>query len=109
MLGSIPPKYRELVVSKEHSEVVGNSAPKVLKKERGVFTNCLQLVNHTSDSSLPIKGKSSDGLPAEVLTGRFLKLSPLVREFQRTHFATEHSRQVCCFVNATTLLPSPNI
>ena len=30
MLGGITPKYRELVASKEHSEVVGNSAPKVL-------------------------------------------------------------------------------
>ena len=39
-----------------------------------MFTNCLQLVNHTSDSSLPIKGKSSDGLPAEVLTGRLFWL-----------------------------------
>ena len=69
------------MASTEHSDVAGNSAPKVLKKERGVFTNCLQLVNHTSDSSRPIKGKSSDGLPAEVLTGRFIKLSPLVRQF----------------------------
>lgn len=73
MLGGISPKYGEFVASKEHSEVVGNSAPKVLSKERGVFTNCLQLVNHTSDFSLPIKGKSSDGLPAEVLTGRLQK------------------------------------
>ena len=61
MLGGIPPKYRELVASKGHSDVVGNTAPKVLKKERGVFTNCLQLVNHTSDTSLSIKDKSSNG------------------------------------------------
>ena len=57
-----------------------------------MFTNCLQLVNHTSDSSLPIKVKSSDGLPAEVLTGRFIKLSAVLRQFKRTHFATERSR-----------------
>ena len=63
------------MASKEHSDVVGNSAPKVLKKERGVFTNCLQLVNHTSDSSLPIKGKSSDGPPAEVLPGVYKTLT----------------------------------
>ena len=29
-IGGIPPKYRELVASKEHSDVVGKSAPKVL-------------------------------------------------------------------------------
>ena len=44
-----------------------------------MFTNCLQLVNHTSDSSLPIKGKSSDGLLAEVLTGSYkVKLTKAV-------------------------------
>ena len=38
MLGGIPPKYRELVASKELSDVVGYSAPKVLyKKKRGVY------------------------------------------------------------------------
>ena len=30
MLGGIPPKYREFVAAYKHSEVVGNSAPKVL-------------------------------------------------------------------------------
>ena len=30
ILGGISPKYGEFVASKEHSEVVGNSAPKVL-------------------------------------------------------------------------------
>ena len=30
MLGGIPPKYRELVASKEQAEGVGNSAPEVL-------------------------------------------------------------------------------
>ena len=34
----------------------------------------IQDVIHTSDYSLPIKGKSSDGLPAEVLTGRLFWL-----------------------------------
>ena len=46
--------------------------------------------------TLPFKDKSSDGLPAEVLTGRFIKLSALLRQFQSTHFATENCRQVCC-------------
>ena len=44
------------------------------KKRRGVFANCLQLANHTSDTSLPIKGKSPNGLPAEVMTGRLFYL-----------------------------------
>ena len=64
-----------------------------LKKKRCVC-NLPANWKHTSDSSLPIKGKSSDSLPAEVLTGRFIKLSALLRQFQHTHFATERCRQV---------------
>ena len=53
----------------------------------------------------PLRASLLTALPTEVLTGRFIKLSAVLRQFQRTYFATQHCRQVCCFVNATTLLP----
>lgn len=56
-------------------------------KRRGVFTNCLQLVNHTSVSSLPIKDKSSDGLTAEVLTGPIVNSTFKYNRFNYTIFA----------------------
>jgi hypothetical protein len=57
---------------------------------------------------IPLAHRASllTALLAEVLTGRFIKLSPLVRQFQCTYFATEHNRQVCYFAEATILLPS---
>ena len=71
-----------LVALTEYSMCKATPHRRYYKKKRCVY-NLLADWKHTSDSSLPIKGKSSDGLPGWSLDRAFIKLSALLRQFQQ--------------------------